>query len=169
MLKVADKAPNFELENQDGKLISLSSYEGKWLVVYFYPKDNTPGCTKEAIDFTNLKDEFSSRDCSVVGISPDSVASHQRFIQKYDLTINLLSDEKKSVIQSYGAWGKKRNYAREYFGLVRSTFIINDKGKIVEIFSNVKVRRKKGGEDILHAQDVLDRLVELKLESFPVC
>lgn len=150
------KAPAFFLKNQNNTQVSLEDYRGSWLVLYFYPKDNTPGCTTEACDFTSLKTEFSDCSANIVGISPDSVSSHQNFIEKQNLQVDLLSDPEKTAIKSYGAWGEKKNYGKIYEGLIRSTFIINPQGKIAASFKNV---RAKG-----HAERVLKKLQELQNE-----
>lgn len=147
-------APDFSLPDYKGDIHSLADFRGKWVVLYFYPKDNTPGCTKEAIDFTELTDEFEKNNCVVIGISKDSQKSHERFIDKQNLKILLLSDEDHSVQEQYGVWGKKKNYGKEYFGTIRSTFLIDSKGIIRKEWKNVKV---KG-----HAEEVLKTLKELK-------
>ena len=118
-------APNFSLPNQDNKKTSLSEFKGKWVVLYFYPKDDTSGCTIEACDFTDSLKEIEKLDAVVLGVSADSVESHQKFIVKYKLKINLLSDEQHKVIEKYGAWQLKNMYGKEYYGIVRSTFLIN--------------------------------------------
>lgn len=151
-----NEAPAFSLKNQHNENISLSDFKGYWLILYFYPKDNTPGCTTEACDFTSLKSQFSDCSAKILGVSPDSTSSHQNFIEKQQLQIDLLSDPEKSVIQSYGAWGEKKNYGKVYEGLIRSTFIINPKGEIAASFKNV---RAKG-----HAERVLKKLRELRDE-----
>jgi len=154
MLKVGDKAPDFCLPNQDNEEICLRDFSGSWVVLYFYPKDNTPGCTTEALDFTALKDEFEKEGAVILGVSPDSVKRHQNFIAKKELQITLLSDEEKEVAQKYGVWQLKKMYGKEYMGIVRSTFLINPDGKIAYIWPKVKV---KG-----HAKEVLEKLKELK-------
>ena len=154
MLKVGDKAPQFCLPNQDSEEICLRDFAGSWVVLYFYPKDNTPGCTTEALDFTALKCEFEKEGATILGVSPDSVKRHQNFITKKELQITLLSDEDKEVAQKYGVWQLKKMYGKEYMGIVRSTFLINPDGEIAEIWSKVKVKE--------HAKKVLERLIELK-------
>ena len=154
MLKVGDKAPDFCLPNQDSEEICLRDFAGSWVVLYFYPKDNTPGCTTEALDFTALKSEFEKEGATILGVSPDSIKRHQNFITKKELQITLLSDEDKEVAQKYGVWQLKKMYGREYMGIVRSTFLIDPNGNIAEIWTKVKV---KG-----HAQEVLEKLKELK-------
>ncbi|MDE5926243.1 MAG: thioredoxin-dependent thiol peroxidase [Helicobacter sp.] len=153
-LKIKDNAPLFSLPNQDNAEISLQDFQGSWVVVYFYPKDKTPGCTTEACDFRDRLELLSTRGAVVLGISPDSVKSHQGFIAKESLNFTLLSDMQKSVLKSYGAWGLKKLYGREYEGVIRSTFLINPQGKIAYIWKNVKV---KG-----HSAEVLAKLEELQ-------
>jgi len=162
MVNIGDQAPDFTLLNQDGKEVSLKDYAGKWLVLYFYPKDNTSGCTKEACDFTDELDNFASLNAAVLGISKDSIESHKKFIHKYNLGIDLLSDPDKTVHKAYGAWGIKKNYGREYEGTIRSTFIISPEGKIAALWRNVKVRVKRKGEEITHASIVQEKLTELQ-------
>ena len=144
------KAPDFCLPNQDGVEICLRDLKGKWIILYFYPKDNTPGCTTEAKEFSSLLDEFEKENAVVLGISPDSPKKHSNFIQKQDLEVTLLSDEEKKVLKAYGAWGIKKMYGKEYEGVIRSTFIINPDGEIVKEYKKV---RAKG-----HAQEVLKDL-----------
>lgn len=153
MLEKGMQAPNFRLPNQDGIEVALQDLLGKKLVLYFYPKDNTPGCTLEARDFTELLREFERCGASVVGISPDSLESHKRFIQKQDLELMLLSDPSKEVASLYGAFGEKKLYGKSFQGIIRSTFIISTSGEILESFYNVKT---KG-----HAQKVLETLQKL--------
>ncbi len=155
-LKVGDKAPDFCLPDKDGNEVCLKDFRGKWVVLYFYPKDNTSGCTKEAIGFTEQLDEFKKLNAEVVGISKDSIKSHQNFAQKHGLKIILLSDPEHRVIEQYGAWKLKKRYGREYYGTQRSTFLIDPDGIIRHIWPNVKV---KG-----HVEDVLNRLKELVTE-----
>jgi len=162
MIKAGSKAPIFKLLNQDDKIISTKDFTGKWIVLYFYPKDNTSGCTKEACDFTNSHKSYEKLNAVVLGISPDSTESHRNFIMKHSLKINLLSDPDKKVHKAYGAWGKKKNYGKEYEGVIRSTFIISPDGKVAEIWTNVKVRVKKKDGEVRHADIVRERLVELK-------
>jgi thioredoxin-dependent peroxiredoxin len=139
MLEVGKKAPDFSLINQDEKKISLEDYLGKNVIVYFYPKDDTSGCTKEACSFRDNLPKFSKADAVILGISPDSVKSHKKFADKYDLNFNLLADEEKKVIEKYGVWKEKSMYGRKYMGVERTTFIIDEKGKIKKIFNKVKV------------------------------
>jgi len=148
---------NFSLPDKDGKIHSLKDFLGKWVVLYFYPKDNTSGCTLEAIDFTASKDEFEKRECTIIGVSKDSQKSHCRFIEKHDLSILLLSDESHEIAEAFGAWGKKKMYGKEYEGTIRSTFILDPSGNIVKEWRKVKV---KG-----HVQNVLDSLIEIQEKS----
>lgn len=145
-LSIGDKAPDFALKNSDENLISLKDFLGKKVVIYFYPKDDTPGCTTQACDFTQNYERLRANDIVVIGISPDDSKSHSKFIDKYDLKHILLSDTEKEVIKAYGAWGLKKNYGKEYEGLIRSTFVVDESGKIAKIYKNVKA---KGHIDIL--------------------
>jgi peroxiredoxin Q/BCP len=138
MLKIGDKAPEFTLLNQDEVEISLKDLKGKWIILYFYPKDNTAGCTKEACDFSNGLDFFDDLDAIILGVSPDSAKAHRNFIEKQNLKITLLVDSEKEVMKSYFAYGIKKNYGKEYEGVIRSTFIINPDGLIAGAFYNVK-------------------------------
>lgn len=142
------KAPLFTLKDANENPIKLSDFKGKWVVLYFYPKDNTPGCTVEALDFTALKADFAKLNAQVIGISKDSCHSHAKFIEKKNLDVLLLSDPEHKVQELYGVWQPKKFMGREFMGTVRSTFLINPKGKIVTSWSPVKA---KG-----HAQVVLD-------------
>ena len=139
MLKVGIKAPAFSLLNQNGEKISLKDYLGKKIVLYFYPKDNTSGCTKEACNFRDAFPKFKKTDAIILGISPNSVDSHKKFAEKYQLNFNLLADEEKKVVQLYGVWKEKSMYGRKYMGVERTTFIIDEKGRIKNIFTKVKV------------------------------
>lgn len=139
MLEAGKKAPDFSLYNQDEKKISLKDYFGKKVILYFYPKDDTSGCTKEACSFRDNIPKFSKTDAVILGISPDSVKSHKKFSEKYKLPFNLLADEEKKVIELYGVWKEKSMYGRKYMGVERTTFIIDGKGKIKMIFNKVKV------------------------------
>lgn len=139
MLKVGDKAPDFSLPADDGSVISLKDLKGKKVILYFYPKDDTSGCTAEACDFRDNIKTFKKKDVVVIGVSKDSVKSHAKFKKKFDLNFPLLSDESLSMLQDYGVWKEKSMYGRKYMGIVRTTFIINEKGIIEKIFDNVKV------------------------------
>ncbi len=147
-----NKAPFFSLNDKDGNVVSLDDFKGKWLILYFYPKDNTSGCTREAIGFTEKKEEFKKLGAEIVGISKDSEKSHQRFSEKHNLNITLLSDPEHKVHEAYGTWGKKKMYGKEYFGTIRSTFLIDPEGNIRKEWKKVKV---KG-----HVEEVLKALEE---------
>ena len=138
MLEVGTKAPNFTLQDKNGSLVSLSDFQGKKVVLYFYPKDNTPGCTREAAAFARAYKGFKSRDVVVIGISKDSVASHLKFAQKYDLPFVLLSDPDHAVIEQYGVWQEKKLYGKVSMGVVRSTYLINEDGIIEKVMPKVK-------------------------------
>lgn len=153
-LKINDNAPLFSLPNQDNAEIALQDFQGSWVVVYFYPKDKTPGCTMEACDFRDKMESFNAMGVVVLGISPDSAKAHQSFIAKESLNFTLLSDTQKSALKNYGAWGLKKLYGKEYEGVIRSTFLINPQGKIAYIWKNVKV---KG-----HIEEVFAKLKELQ-------
>ena len=153
MLEVGMDAPDFSGMDQDDKTLS-SDFAGKWTVLYFYPKDNTPGCTVQAKDFTEMKDDFVGVGAYVIGVSPDSTESHRSFREKQDLAVNLLSDEEKIVSEAYGVWQKKKNFGKEYMGINRSTFLINPEGKLAYIWRDVKVDG--------HADKVLEKVKELQ-------
>jgi peroxiredoxin Q/BCP len=142
------------LPNSDDIELCLRDIKGSWLVLYFYPKDNTPGCTTEACEFTNELSEFIKLDATIFGVSPDSPEKHRNFIEKHSLKIPLLSDVEKSVLKEYGAWGVKKNFGKEYEGVIRSTYIIDPAGKIAHSWKNVRV---KGHVDI-----VKKRLIKLQ-------
>ncbi len=153
MIEIGMKAPDFCLPNQDGTEICLHDLAGKWVVLYFYPKDNTPGCTTEALDFTAHLEEFEKLGAAVLGVSPDSCESHQKFIQKKDLKVTLLCDPQKEVLKKYGAWGIKKMYGKEYEGVIRTTYLIDPSGNVAAVWPKVRV---KG-----HVEKVLQRLKEL--------
>jgi len=134
------KAPQFTLPDQTGKKISLKDFKGKKVVLYFYPKDNTPGCTKEACDFRDSIEDFKKIKAVVLGVSPDSIESHKKFAEKYDLPFPLLSDPEKKVLNKYGVWKEKSMYGRKYMGVERTTVVIDENGKIMKIFPKVKVK-----------------------------
>ena len=138
MLEVGTKAPDFTLQDKHGNLVSLSDFHGRKVVLYFYPKDNTPGCTREAIAFAAAYEGFKARDVVVIGISKDSVASHLKFAQKYDLPFVLLSDPDHAVIEQYGVWQEKKLYGKVSMGVVRSTYLINEEGIIEKVMPKVK-------------------------------
>ncbi len=148
------KALPFCLPDENGKKRCLEDFRGKWIVLYFYPKDNTTGCTKEAKDFTQHIEEFEKLNAVVIGISPDSMQSHKKFKEKHGLKVILLSDESREAIQKYGVWKLKKMYGRSYYGVVRSTFLIDPDGNIVHEWRGVKV---KG-----HVEDVLKKLEEVR-------
>jgi len=152
-IKVGDKAPAFKLKNQDGEIVSLSDFKGKPVVLYFYPKDDTSGCTKEACNFRDEFPKFGKMKAEIIGVSADSVESHKKFAGKYKLPFNLLSDEKKEVVEKYGVWQQKSMYGKKYMGIVRTTFIIDSTGKIKKIFPKVKVDE--------HNKEVMEALKEL--------
>ena len=153
ILEVGKKAPAFKLKNKDGKTVSLSDLKGKWVVLYFYPKDDTSGCTKEAIEFSGLKKDFEKEDAVILGVSPDTEASHEKFVNKYDLTIELLSDPDKKMLEKYGVWQEKSMYGKKYMGVARTTYLINPDGKIAQVWEKVKVNG--------HAEAVKDAVCSL--------
>ncbi len=152
-LKVGRTAPDFCLKDQDEKDVCLKDFKGKFVVLYFYPKDNTPGCTIEAIDFSKLKQDFSEVNAIVLGISKDSCLSHQKFRKLQNLTVNLLSDPDVVLQKKYGVWKPKKFMGKEFLGTKRTTFLIDTKGKLVQIWSNVSVNG--------HAEDVLSTIKKL--------
>ena len=146
MLKEGDVAPEFVSTDQDGKTVKLSDYHDKRIVLYFYPKDDTPGCTKEACSFRDADDVYRSKGIKVFGVSTDSEKSHQKFISKFQLPFDLLADTEKKIVEDYGVWAEKSMYGKKYMGTLRKTFLI-DNGKIVKIFDKVDVAN--------HADEVL--------------
>ena len=140
-------APNIKIPSTDGKIFELNKIKNKYIVIYFYPKDDTPGCTIETSDFNSLLQKFKKLDCLVIGVSKDSIDSHNKFKKKYNIKFNLLADEKKEAIKSYKTWGKKKFMGREFMGLIRSTFVIKNQ-KIIKEWKSVKVKD--------HALEVLD-------------
>ncbi|MBR2801234.1 MAG: thioredoxin-dependent thiol peroxidase [Erysipelotrichaceae bacterium] len=140
MKEVGSKAPEFTLPDQDGVLHSLSDYRGKKVILYFYPKDNTSGCTAQACSYRDLLPQFQEKGAVVLGVSKDSVASHKKFAENYGLPFTLLSDPEAKVIEAYGAWQEKKNYGRTYMGIVRSTFLIDEEGIIQKNFEKVKAK-----------------------------
>ena len=138
MLEIGTKAPAFTLPDQNGEMHSLADYEGKKVVLYFYPKDNTAGCTKQACGFGDLYPQFLEKGAVVIGVSKDSVASHKKFEEKYGLPFTLLSDTEKEVIQAYDVWKEKKNYGKVSMGVVRTTYLIDEKGVIVKAYDKVK-------------------------------
>lgn len=152
-LSKGDAAPNFTLPGNGGEDISLTQFKGKNVVLYFYPKDDTPGCTTEAKDFTALSADFAAENTVIIGMSKDTAAKHDKFIAKYDLSVLLASDEDGAVLEDYGVWVEKKMYGRTYMGIQRATFLIDKDGTIQEIWPKVKV---KG-----HAEEVLNKVKEL--------
>ncbi len=139
-LEIGQKAPDFKGVDQNGNVISMDDFKGNNLILYFYPKDNTPGCTAESCDLRDNYEMWLSKGYKVVGVSPDSQQSHQKFIAKFELPFPLISDTEKVIIKNYGAWGLKKLYGKEYEGLLRTTFIVSEKGIIEHIFTKVKTK-----------------------------
>ena len=152
MLKEGDDAPVFTTKNQSGEDIKLADLRGKRVVLYFYPKDDTPGCTKEACSLRDSFDIFEDKGIKIFGVSTDSEKSHQKFISKYSLPFDLLADTEKEIVNAYGVWGEKMNYGKKYMGINRMTFLIDEDGKIAKIFKKVKVDE--------HANEVLQAFGE---------
>ncbi|MGD9561703.1 MAG: thioredoxin-dependent thiol peroxidase [Pyrinomonadaceae bacterium] len=152
MVKEGTKAPDFTARNQDGEKVKLSDLKGQKVVLYFYPKDDTPGCTKEACSFRDADDVFAEKGIKVFGVSTDDEKSHQKFISKFSLPFDLLADTDKKIVEKYGVWGEKSMYGRTYMGTMRKTFLIDEEGKIVKIFDKVKVAE--------HADEVLEAFGE---------
>ena len=144
------KAPSFKLKSTNDEVVNLKSIKNSYIVLYFYPKDDTPGCTVETIDFNKLLKEFKKLDCEVYGISKDDVKSHKKFKTKYKIKFDLLADKEKKMIKSYKVWGKKKFMGREFMGIVRTTFLLDKKRSIIKTWKNVKVKD--------HAKDVLNTL-----------
>lgn len=153
-LNVGDPAPDFRLPTDDGSELSLADLAGRWAIIYFYPKDNTSGCTAESCDFRDQYEHFADGDCAIVGVSADSVASHARFKAKHELPFRLVSDADKEMLTAYGVWAEKKNYGRTYMGIVRSTYIIGPDGRVAAAYTKVRVRG--------HVQAVLDELNKLQ-------
>ena len=153
MLKINSKAPLFKLNSTNNEIYSLKDSLGKYVVLYFYPKDDTPGCTIETNDFNKLLPKFKRLNCDIFGISKDNLKSHHKFKEKYNIKFDLLVDEEIKIVKSYKVWAKKKFMGKEFMGVVRSTFLIDPKGKIVKIWDNVKVKD--------HAQEVLSTLKDL--------
>jgi len=152
-LKAGDRAPAFSLKNTGGKTVNLSDFKGRKVALYFYPKDDTPGCTKEACGFRDDFAVLKARGVEVIGVSADNQASHQKFTEKYSLPFTLLSDPDHQVMEKYGAWGEKNMYGKKVIGVLRSTFIIDEQGRIAHVFRKVKTDT--------HSQDVLAKLDQL--------
>ena len=151
--QIGQFAPDFTAKDRDGNEVNLADYSGSWLVLYFYPKDNTPGCTTEAQDFTKYTQQFQELGAEIVGVSPDSEQSHGKFISKHQLSIKLLSDPEHQVIEQYGVWRLKKFMGKEYMGVVRSTFLIDPEGKIAGVWDKVRVKA--------HVEKVLEELKNL--------
>ena len=152
MLKINTKAPNFKLLSTSKETYSLKNSLGKYVVIYFYPKDDTPGCTIETNDFNKLLSKFKKLECEIYGISKDNIRSHDKFRDKYKVKFDLLADEEVKVLKRYKVWSKKKFMGREFMGINRTTFLIDKKGKIIKIWENVKVKD--------HAKEVLETLEE---------
>ena len=150
MLKINSQAPNFKLLSTSKENYSLKNSLGKYVVIYFYPKDDTPGCTIETNDFNKLLSKFEKLECEIYGISKDNIKSHDKFRDKYKIKFNLLADEEIKILKKYKVWGKKKFMGREFMGINRTTFLIDKKGKIIKIWENVKVKD--------HAKEVLETL-----------
>ena len=147
------KAPNFKLSSTSGKTVELNKVKSKYIIIYFYPKDNTSGCTIETNDFNKLLSKFKKLNCDIFGVSKDSLNSHAKFKDKYKIKFDLLSDEDLKILKKYKVWGKKKFMGREFMGILRTTFLINPEGKIIKIWKNVKVKD--------HAKDVLNTLISI--------
>ena len=154
MLKINTKAPTLNLSSTSGNSYSLKDSIGKYVVLYFYPKDDTPGCTIETNDFNKLLTKFKKLNCDVLGISKDDLKSHNKFKEKYKIKFDLLADDEIKIVKSYKVWAKKKFMGREFMGVIRSTFLIDPKGKIVKIWDNVKVKD--------HAKEVLETLKDIQ-------
>ncbi len=150
MNKVGIKAKSFSLPDENGKIHSLKDYLGKWVVLYFYPKDDTPGCTKEACNFRDALQDLKKLNVIVLGISKDSIKSHKKFAEKYHLNFPILSDEDKKVIKMYGAWGTKEFMGRKFEGILRTTYLTNPKGKIVKVYEKVN--------PLIHAGEIISEM-----------
>jgi peroxiredoxin Q/BCP len=152
MLKEGDKAPDFTATDQNGNSVRLKDLKGSRVVLYFYPKDDTPGCTKEACSFRDADDTYRSKGIKVLGVSTDDARSHQKFISKFQLPFDLLADTDKKIVEAYGVWGEKSMYGRKYMGTFRKTFLIDEQGKIAKVFDKVDVAK--------HADEVLSAFGE---------
>ena len=153
MIKENIKAPIFKLPSTSKNIYSLKDSVGKYIVIYFYPKDDTPGCTLETNDFNKLLPNFKKLNCEILGISKDNLKSHEKFREKYKIKFNLLADEDLEVLKKYKVWGKKKFMGREFMGIIRTTFLLDKKGKIIKIWENVKVKD--------HAKEVLETLKDI--------
>jgi len=152
MLKEGEQAPDFDAKDQNGEQVRLADFKGQRVVLYFYPKDDTPGCTKQACSFRDADDVYRTKNIRVLGVSTDSEKSHQKFISKFQLPFDLLADTDKKIVEDYGVWGEKSMYGKKYMGTNRNTFLINEDGKIVKIFDKVDVAA--------HADEVLEAFGE---------
>ena len=152
-MKEKELAPNFKITSSNNNEFELKKNKNKFLVIYFYPKDNTPGCANEAKDFSKLYRKFKKLNCEIVGISKDNIESHKKFISKFKIPFQLLSDEKMIALKKYGAWGEKSMYGKKFMGIKRTTVLIDPKGKIIKIWNNVKVKD--------HAAEVLNAVKEI--------
>jgi len=153
MIKKNKLAPSFKISSSNNKEFELKKNKDKFLVIYFYPRDNTPGCTSEAKDFSKFYKEFKKLNCEIIGVSKDTIESHKKFINKFKIPFQLLSDEKNIMLKKYGAWGEKSMYGKKFMGIKRTTVLIDPKGKIIKIWNNVKVTD--------HAKEVLNFLKEV--------
>ncbi|MCF8019396.1 MAG: thioredoxin-dependent thiol peroxidase [Vallitaleaceae bacterium] len=141
MLEIGMKAPEFTLPNQDGKEVSLADYRGKKVILYFYPKDDTPGCTSQACGFTQLYPDIKEKGAEIIGISKDSVKSHKKFAEKYNLTFTLLADTETKVVEAYDVWKEKSMFGKKYMGIVRTTYLIDEEGVIIKVFDQVNAAK----------------------------
>ena len=154
MLCIGEKVPNFRLPASGGQEIGLSDFQGQYVVLYFYPRDNTPGCTTQSIDFSNARDDFSRANTVILGVSKDSVESHEKFIQKRELTIPLLSDENDDLCEAFDVWTEKSMYGKKFMGIIRSTFLIDPNGILIHAWRKVKVPN--------HVDTVLSHIKEIQ-------
>lgn len=146
MLQEHTPTPAFSLPDQNEKIHTLEDYKGQWLLIYFYPKDDTPGCTKEACGFRDIQKELAEKNCAVLGVSKDNIASHQKFVKKFDLNFPLLADESTEMIQAYGAWQEKSMYGKKYMGIHRMSVLVDLEGNVAKIYPNVKKAELHPGE-----------------------
>ncbi|MFT7183797.1 MAG: peroxiredoxin Q/BCP [Oceanicoccus sp.] len=153
-MNIGDMIPDIKLPSSSGKEVSLHDFKGKNIILYFYPKDDTPGCTKEACEFRDSHSDFSDLNAVVIGVSKDPLAKHEKFINKYELPFELLADEKFELLKAFDAWKEKSMFGKKYMGIVRSTFLINEEGKLVKEWKKVKVTD--------HVKEVLEALQELR-------
>ncbi|RKD90789.1 thioredoxin-dependent thiol peroxidase [Mangrovibacterium diazotrophicum] len=152
LLNKGDQAPDFSGLNQNGETISLKDFKGKRLILYFYPKDSTPGCTAESCNLSDNYEYWLKQGYEVVGVSPDGVSSHKKFADKYSLTFNLIADTEQEILKAYGAWGEKNMYGKKYMGVLRTTYVIDENGVISEVFE--KVKTKEHTDQIIKALDL---------------